>query len=1142
MDIKTTSGDVINDDSTTEAATPNPTFNGAKVIVSSTAPTGLNQTTDVGTIWRDEDTTPATLWQWTGYAWIAYIGVKYAAGTGLDAYYASMQAAGLTSVTFYSQAAAPAHANGRLHQDTDDGKLYRSNGSAWTEILDVNFKNYVNEMVGFLTEKEVSFPITMYYQASAPGGATFGSLWFETDNGLLAWWFNDTMWVSYTGDNRQAPETDGFIPPYSPNAFVQPGVGVLFAYWDEVPNRDPITYDIYVSTSTITTFDPALLVASTQSSIATISTLPEGSELEEDTTYFVRIRARDDDGPAINNGSEAAGQILAAVTQAAIDDAVNEVIAEQSLASVTKKALVLRSSGGWHEHTVAAAHGWTVTDIDVGGGGTIPTRAAIQAGYDLLICDAGYGDITAAMKTAAANAYADGLSVFTTGNDTNSVAPLFSGIGTLGADKDVVPTGSHFLSTGWTTHFDGDNNAYLTGIHADAVVFAKSGINNQPLGVALEDPTTGARWVHLQTYAVTHISTLDDRIYMWFSMRPIRRAETRALKTLWGAPQDTTYINGSFLYAKTVTADKLLVSDFTNYCTDPSCTGTGWSFTGGGYIDATFPNRVAVQDGVIVQPNNGAYQETYGDWFDVIPDDQYNVEFDYVRYASADGNFVVRLYWYTEANVYVSYTDIFGTVGGTNGIWFTVNGNATVPWEVAKARLVIVRYNAASVGSWVFDNFKIRRKAGGNLIVDGAITTLKLHATAVNASYLTANNAWIEALRLTSLVGETITGAIVRSSTTATTNGWQGTSSGLKGYKAGVETFSISNTGDVTLTGSAVVITGAQYQTSASGERIVIRNDGAGGVIESYSGLSSETPGRYDPTLYSGTYPSTLIQPGTNPSYPTAPEIRIYSGTSHTATMATITAGVFAVSSASGTSWINCTRPGGSTRIALGPAEVWLGNNTGTTTTAKGPFVAESTGQFNGGTQFNSDITVVGVTYGDNLRPRTGSNIGLGTNGLTGVAGITMTSGTTVNLSLTAGMNVTTAPNARLTGGSGGGNLVFTSHANSSLRYKENLRPLYLDVPIDVVLAVPVHSYDVREDAPFYQEGLGRQAGFVAEELHDAGLTRWVGYDEEGRPDEVDYAKWTILLHMVAQQKDRDDKKRDAKIAELEALVATLMK
>lgn len=61
--------------------------------------------------------------------------------------------------------------------------------------------------------------------------------------------------------------------------------------------------------------------------------------------------------------------------------------------------------------------------------------------------------------------------------------------------------------------------------------------------------------------------------------------------------------------------------------------------------------------------------------------------------------------------------------------------------------------------------------------------------------------------------------------------------------------------------------------TADSGERIVIRNDGSGGIIESFSGLSGETPGVIDPAALAGPTPAMTIRPGSTVGNPEAPQV-----------------------------------------------------------------------------------------------------------------------------------------------------------------------------------------------------------------------------------------------------------------------------
>lgn len=187
---------------------------------------------------------------------------------------------------------------------------------------------------------------------------------------------------------------------------------------------------------------------------------------------------------------------------------------------VGKSALAVIVGGGTHESYTAPTYGWTVTTIDITTGGVWPSRATI-ATYDLLIIDAGYNGIDATGQTNAANAYTDGVSVYTTGNDTTAMSPLFTGSASDNAyDNNQYPNGTHALAAGWSVFGDGDLGIYLTGVNGSAVTFMTTQIAAGQwvaTGVAMENTLTGARWVHVQPYAATHPAGLDATVYGWLS-------------------------------------------------------------------------------------------------------------------------------------------------------------------------------------------------------------------------------------------------------------------------------------------------------------------------------------------------------------------------------------------------------------------------------------------------------------------------------------------------------------------------------------------------------------------------------------------------------------------------------------------------
>jgi hypothetical protein len=115
--------------------------------------------------------------------------------------------------------------------------------------------------------------------------------------------------------------------------------------------------------------------------------------------------------------------------------------------------------------------------------------------------------------------------------------------------------------------------------------------------------------------------------------------------------------------------------------------------------------------------------------------------------------------------------------------------------------------------------------------IPAQVNTADIAANAITAGMLTANSVLADAITATDLTGETITGATLR--------------------------------------------------TAASGERVVVRNDGSGGIIEFYAGLAGETRGQIDPrTAFRGTdeVPSLWVVAPFVPLYNDPPYIQMVAG------------------------------------------------------------------------------------------------------------------------------------------------------------------------------------------------------------------------------------------------------------------------
>lgn len=138
-------------------------------------------------------------------------------------------------------------------------------------------------------------------------------------------------------DSTIPPEalTDGLPPSHSPVPTVLAYIRVLIVKWEPVANPDLVTYDVHVSTDPdFTPSAETLAAADVAGTQVFVRSTPAGA-LDYDTDYYVRIVARDADGPA-----EPSEAILGQATQVGLEDIVAGSITADLLAAV----LVLAST------------------------------------------------------------------------------------------------------------------------------------------------------------------------------------------------------------------------------------------------------------------------------------------------------------------------------------------------------------------------------------------------------------------------------------------------------------------------------------------------------------------------------------------------------------------------------------------------------------------------------------------------------------------------------------------------------------------------------------------------------------------------------------------------------------------------------
>lgn len=142
---------------------------------------------------------------------------------------------------------------------------------------------------------------------------------------------------------------------------------------------------------------------------------------------------------------------------------------------------------------------------------------------------------------------------------------------------------------------------------------------------------------------------------------------------------------------------------------------------------------------------------------------------------------------------------------------------------------------------------------------------------------------------------------------------------------------------------------------------------------------------------------------------------------------------------------------------------------------------------------------------------------------------------------VTSGGRIHSRPTYNDTAGSAANIYVSSSgrfyRSTSSERYKKDIQD-YTDGLTKLRTLRPVTYQEKNKDDD------SRLAGFIAEDMHDAGLIEFVDYDSEGRPDALHYGHITALLAKAVQELDKKNtalqQQQAESAAEINALKARI--
>jgi hypothetical protein len=100
-------------------------------------------------------------------------------------------------------------------------------------------------------------------------------------------------------------------------------------------------------------------------------------------------------------------------------------------------------------------------------------------------------------------------------------------------------------------------------------------------------------------------------------------------------------------------------------------------------------------------------------------------------------------------------------------------------------------------------------------------------------------------------------------------------------------------------------------------------------------------------------------------------------------------------------------------------------------------------------------------------------------------------------------------------------------YVSSSRETKKNIEPLAYTV--EQILSIEPFQYNYKAE----EDGQPKHAGFIAEDLHDAGLTGFVSYDED-KPATITYEFYVVALQKVIKDQEARLKDLEQRISNLE--------
>lgn len=286
------------------------------------------------------------------------------------------------------------------------------------------------------------------------------------------------------------------------------------------------------------------------------------------------------------------------------------------------------------------------------------------------------------------------------------------------------------LTGGQWNHITGYINMPAAGSSWNNIYYYNLGIENK--GKAIIGLCSSSYIEKTTSYATTYASSAVN----WVTTNGSSTTSLNSMVKKWtdGAVSDTTQVNGGWIKANTITASKIAIGDFTNYCQLDKDSASSYGFT------ATDDTK-----GVWFTASPIDRDKNISQWFTCEGSQKLYVEYDLsttvkgkVNASDATTSYLtsgIMIFAANGTKEIISYTRSKGVIATSDGTVTHISLVETLPADARFFKVVLQtdgKRNTFS-GTLKIRNPQVRKATTGKLIVDGSITADKIATDAIKS-------------------------------------------------------------------------------------------------------------------------------------------------------------------------------------------------------------------------------------------------------------------------------------------------------------------------------------------------------------------------------------------------------------------------